>query len=154
MKYKFSIVWFLAVLVFMVAFSFVLANTVFAAPAVQASAPSINDVWMIFIALVGWPAFRVAAINLLKYVGLPDGSAGKISYAADVVFFGIVAYLVFSGQLTFVTGLDALLGNLAVLIGNILIVLGGFSGSRTVGKFIYSHTRGDTLLGYHHTPTR
>lgn len=117
--------------------------------------PTLDAAWAVFIALIGWPTFLVAAVNLLKLVHVvPDGASGTITYIANAAFFLIVAFLVYSGRLDILSNLDAGLGRVAVLIGNIIVILGGFTGSLAVGKFAYSHVRGYPLVGYSHSSAK
>lgn len=136
--------------------SFVLALFVFTPFALafqtEPPVPTLDSAWAIFLALAGWPAFLVAWVNLLKLIRIvPDGFAGTLTYWLNVAFFVLVAYLTYTGQLTFLTGLDELLGKAAVLIGNIIVILGGFTGSLAVNKFVYQQVRGQPLVGYSHS---
>jgi hypothetical protein len=126
-----------------------------AAFALQTEPPApvgLDAAWAALIALVGWPAFQVAAINLLKLIRvIPDGAAGTVTFWSGAVAFLGVAYLVFTGQLDLLSSLDATLGQLATLIGNIIVILGGFTASLAVNKLTYSKVRGVPLIGFSHS---
>lgn len=138
---------------------YVLLFALFAVPAVFAlgaqtepPATGLDAAWAALIALVGWPAFQVAAVNLLKLIKVvPDGAAGTVTFWSGAVAFLGVAYLVFTGQLDLLSSLDATLGDLAVLIGNIIVILGGFTASLAVNKLTYGHVRGYPLIGFSHS---
>ena len=115
-------------------------------------APTIDIAWAAFFALVGWPAFQVAVINLLKIVKIvPDGAAGKVTFWSSAVAFVGVAVLVFTGQLDLLSTIDATLSNLAILVGNIIVILGGSVASLAFNKFYYGQVRGLPLFGYSHS---
>lgn len=138
----------------------VLPFVLFAAPAtfaLQTEPPvtGLDAAWAAFIALVGWPAFQVAVVNLLKLIKVvPDGLAGTVTFWSSALVFLGAAYLVFSGQLDILSSLDATLSNLAVLIGNIIVILGGFTASLAVNKFTYGHVRGYPLIGFSHSSAK
>ena len=130
---------------------------VFAVPALAqgetppATPPDLSAAWGAFLALVGWPAFLVAAINLLKFAHiLPDGWAGKVTYWVNVAAFVGVAYLVFSGQTNMLTSIDSALSTFAKVLVDILILLGGGVASLAMNKFYYGQVRGYPLIGFTH----
>lgn len=126
-----------------------------AAFALQTEPPvpvGLDAAWAALIALVGWPAFQVAVINLLKLIHVvPDGAAGTVTFWSGAVAFLGVAYLVYTGQLDLLSGIDVTLGKLATLIGNIIVILGGFTASLAVNKLTYSKVRGQPLIGFSHS---
>lgn len=138
----------------------VLLIALFAVPvafALQTETPAtgLDAAWAAFIALVGWPAFQVAVVNLLKLIKVvPDGAARTVTFWSSALVFVGVAYLVFTGQLDILSSLDATLSGLAVLVGNIIVILGGFTASLAVNKFTYGHVRGYPLVGYSHSSAK
>lgn len=82
----------------------------------------------LFMSLVGFPAALAAVLALvMKFVpGVTAEVAGWISFAANALFFLVIAYLVYTGQSAIVASLDSLFGGLADILAKIIVVLGGF----------------------------
>lgn len=106
--------------------------TVLAAPLTQdGSFPdTIQLVGTIMAALVGWPAFLAAVINLLKvpipflkWYGIPDGVAGKVSFWANALAYVLVFVAVYTGKVDWVGNIDLQLGSFANVLLTILAFL-------------------------------
>lgn len=112
--------------------------------------PGIDEVSVIFAALVGWPSLLMALTNLLKMVGfLPDGSAPKFTYWANLVAFVGTAVFVFTGQLDLLASVDQGFSTLAVIVGNVIVLFGSlFPASLAVNKMVYQEVRGYPVIGY------
>ena len=111
--------------------------------------PTLSIAWAAFLALVGWPAFRVAAINILKILKVvKDGTAAGWEYWSNALAFAGVAVLVFMGKYDLLGQIDVTLGNLASVLVSLAVLLAGWTGSQAMGQFIYSNVRGFPIIGY------
>jgi hypothetical protein len=123
---------------------FVLFIPSIAAYAQTPTPPSLPDLvtvaLTILTSLVGFPAALAALINIGLKLGLLDAAkAAWVSFGANVIAFGVIFYLVFTGGVGIISPLDASLSGLAKLLADILIVLGGFAVSfSNTGKYTRS----------------
>lgn len=141
------------ILVLVIVLSLALVSNVMALHDAPPPKAGINDIQVVFAALVGWPALLLALTSLGKKLGwLPDGSAPTFVYWANLVAFGAVGFLVFTGQLDLLASIDASFSTLAVIIANIAVLFGVFApASLAANKFLYMHVRGAPFYGYSHT---
>ena len=108
----------------------------------------LNLVLQIFAALVGFPAFLAAAINLAKYFGwLDDGSAPVVVFWANIVAFVGVAVAVFYVKLDVLAAIDNALGVVGVILVDILAML----TSMGLTKLFHAGLRGIPVIGYSHS---
>lgn len=112
---------------------------------------TINLVLQAFAALVGFPAFLAAVINILKRFGLPDNTANTVNFWANIAAYAGVAFLVFTGRLELLGGIDITLGGLAKLLADILVILGGSLTSMAMARQYHSGLRGLPLVGTSHS---
>lgn len=104
-----------------------------------------NDLFPIFAALVGFPAFVAAGVNVAKYFGwLSDGNAPQVVFWVNVVGFLGVAIAYFTGNLPLLSQIDDALGQFATFLLTLLAFLidlglpkvfhAGFKGMPVIGK--------------------
>lgn len=139
----------IAWLVVMLALIF--ATAVQAAPLHQEPAPAgdiVSIVTAAFSLLLGWPALLAAAINLAKRYGLPEGSASKVNFWANVVAWVGVAYFVFTGQTDALSKLDGTLSGLAKILVDILILTGGAIAHSGLTNFMHNNTKQLPVVGF------
>lgn len=141
------------VLFFMLVLSLLIASPVLAFQDAPPATPGIPEIGVVFGALVGWPAFLLAATSLFKKLGwVKDGATPTFVYWANVLAFGGVAFFVFTGQLDLLSSIDAGFGTLAVIVSNIVVLFGVlFPASLASNKLLYLHVRGYPVVGYSHT---
>lgn len=137
---------------FVAAFLFI-AVTLFVTPALALQdappVPTLPIAWAAFLALVGWPAFRVALINILKILKVvKDGTAAGWEYWMNALAFAGVAVLVFTGKYDLLSSIDVTLGNIASVLVSLAVLLAGWTGSQAMGHLVYSHVRGFPVIGY------
>lgn len=110
----------------------------------------VNDLFPIFAALVGFPAFVAAAVNVAKFISTKffdyslDDLAPKIVFWVNVIGFVGVAVAYFTGNLPLLSQVDAQLGSLATFLLSLLAFLvdlglpklyhAGFRGMPVIGK--------------------
>jgi len=88
----------------------------------------IQVIVLAFSALVGFPAFLTALLNLLMFLKVPLNPDG-FYFWANVIAFGGVAVAVFTGRTDILSSLDAALAGLAKILVDILILAGGAAGA-------------------------
>lgn len=79
--------------------------------------------------LVGFPAFLGTVLALLMKLFptvVTDVTAKWISFAANIVMFGVIGFLALSNQLPWVATIDNAFGGLNSILVQILVVIGGF----------------------------
>lgn len=105
--------------------------TVLAAPFIQGETfpDTLQIVGTIVAALVGWPAFLAAIINLLKvpipflkWYGIPDGTAGKLAFWANALAYVVVFVSVVIGRIDWINMFDLKLSSFA----NVLVIVLSF----------------------------
>ena len=80
-------------------------------------------VFELLAGFVGWPALLAAAINIAKHFGLPDGTAPKVNFIANLVAFVGVGVAVYFGKVDLLPGIDVALGNVANILLAVLALL-------------------------------
>lgn len=110
---------------------------------------NLNDLFPIFAALVGFPAFVAAGVNVAKWVAAQynyslDTLAPQIVFWVNVAGFVGVAVAYFTGNLPLLNQIDEQLGSLAKFLLTLLAFLidlglpkvfhAGFRGMPLVGK--------------------
>jgi len=112
----------------------------------------LQAIFDVFVTLVGFPAFLMALINLLKLLKvLPDGAANAFNFWGNVIFFGVVAFFVFTGQGDTLSWLDGILAGAAKLIADVIIILGGFTASTIMTRQYHLMARGLPVIGKSHS---
>jgi len=105
---------------------------------------NINDIYVIFASLLGFPAFIAAGVNVAKYFQLlNDGSAPKVVLWANIVLFVGVAVAFFTGNIDLLTRLDAEVGNVALFMLSFI----AFVSSLGVAKIYHAGLRGTPVIG-------
>lgn len=108
----------------------------------------INLILTVFTALVGWPAFLAALINLLKFFKvLPDGAADGFNFWANVLAFVGVGAAVFLGRTDVLNWIDGSLVGLAKILVDVLILVGGTGISAGLTRKYHGLYRGLPLIG-------
>lgn len=106
---------------------------------------NVNDLFPLFAALVGFPAFLAALVNVLKYFGiLADGQAPGVIFWANIVGFVGVAVAYFTGNLPLLNQIDLQLGNLATA----LLSFVAFIAQLKLAAVYHAGLRGSPLIGY------
>ena len=96
------------------------------------------------MALVGFPAFLAAAINLAKSFGMPDGYAPKVLEVVNFIAFGVVFYFVQTDQVELITRYDANLGVLSTFI----VAFTVFVTEIGLTKVYHQALKGLPVIGY------
>lgn len=108
----------------------------------------INLIVSAFSALVGFPAFLAALINLLKFLNvLADGAADGFNFWANVLAFVAVGVAVFTGQTDVLNWIDQNLVGLARILVDILVLLGGGLTSMVMARKYHAGLRGLPVVG-------
>lgn len=95
--------------------------------------------------LVGFPAALggvLALLNKLAPAVFTPELSSWISFAANIVMFGVIAYLVFTGQSSLVSSLDSAFAGFAKLVADIAVIVGGFTINVASVPFYAKHARG------------
>lgn len=112
----------------------------------------INLVLSAFSALVGFPAFLAALINLLKFLGvLTDGNANTVNFFGNLIAFVAVGVAVFLGKTDVLSWIDGTLVGAAKILVDILVLLGGGLTSMVMARQYHNGLRGLPVIGssYH-----
>jgi hypothetical protein len=110
--------------------------------------PNINDVFGIFAALIGFPAFLAACINVGKaWFGLSDGLAPKIVLWATLTAFVGCGIALFMGKLEVVRAIDLQLG----YAGTFLLTFSAFVTELGLAKGYHAILRGTPVIGKSYT---
>lgn len=108
----------------------------------------INLIVAAFSALVGFPAFLAALINLLKYLKvLPDGSADAVNFWANVIAFVGVGVAVFLGKTDVLNWVDGTLSGVAKILVDILVILSGGLTSMVMARKYHAGLKGLPVIG-------
>lgn len=108
----------------------------------------INLILTAFTALVGFPAFLAALINLLKFMKvLSDGAAGYVNFWGNVLAFVLVGVAVFTGQTDLLNWIDASLVGFAKILVDVLALLSGSLLSMIMARKYHAGLRGLPILG-------
>ena len=110
--------------------------------------PNINDIFGIFAALIGFPAFLAACINIGKtWFGLKDSLAPQLVLWATLVAFVGCGIALFMGKLDVVQVIDIQLG----YVGAFLLTFSAFVTELGLAKFWHFVLRGTPLIGKSYT---
>jgi hypothetical protein len=105
---------------------------------------NVNDLFPLFAALVGFPAFLAAVVNVLKYFGvLADGQAPDVIFWANIAGFAGVALAYFTGNLPLLNQIDLQLGGLATA----LLSFVAFISQLKLAAVYHAGLRGAPLIG-------
>lgn len=94
--------------------------------------------------LVGFPAALggiLALANKLFPTVVTASVSSWISFAANAVMFGVIGYLVFTGQSSLVGNIDSAFAGLAKLVADIAIIIGGLTINVASVPFYAKHAR-------------
>jgi len=112
----------------------------------------INLIVAAFSALVGFPAFLAALINLLKFLKIvPDGAADAVNFWANVIAFVAVGVLVFTGETDILSWIDGTLAGVAKILVDILVILGGGLTSMVMARKYHAGLKGLPVIGTSHS---
>jgi len=104
----------------------------------------INQIFPIFAALVGFPAFLAATVNALKYFGvLQDGQAPAVVFYANLAALVGVGVLYFTGNLPLLSQIDSQLGSLATFVVTLIAFIVDLGGT----KLFHFVLRGSPVIG-------
>lgn len=103
----------------------------------------LTEVFPVFAALVGFPAFLAAAVNLLKVFGLADGLALKVVAWANVLALAGVFILLAAGRVPLLALVDEELGKIAVFT----IAFTAFATEIGLTKLFHEALKGIPLIG-------
>jgi hypothetical protein len=103
-----------------------------------------NEIFVLFAALVGFPALIAAGVNVLKYFGLVTaGSAPKFVLWANIILFVGVAVAFFTGNVDLLTKLDAQMGTFAAF----MLTFVAFVTDLGLAKAYHAGMRGTPVIG-------
>ena len=103
----------------------------------------LTEVFPVIAALIGFPAFLAAAVNLLKVFGLADGQATKVVTYANLLVFAGVFILLAMGRLPLLTVIDEELGKVAVFV----LAFTAFATEIGLTKIFHEALKGVPLIG-------
>jgi len=137
------------ILLFVLVLALTIATPVFAqGTEPPATPPNINDIFGIFAALIGFPAFLAACINIGKtWFGLKDSLAPQLVLWATLVAFVGCGIALFMGKLDVVQVIDIQLG----YVGAFLLTFSAFVTELGLAKFWHFVLRGTPLIGKSYT---
>ena len=105
---------------------------------------NVNELFPLFAALIGFPAFVSACVNVAKYFNvLPDGYAPKVIFWLNIVGFAGVAVAYFTGNVPVLTDIDKQLGDLA----SFLLSFVAFISQLGFAKLYHAGLKGAPVIG-------
>jgi len=103
-----------------------------------------NQIFVIFAALVGFPAFVAAVVNVLKYFKvISDGQAPAVVLWTTVVGFVGVGIAYYTGNIQILETVDVQLG----LFAQFIVTFLAFATDLGLAKVFHAGLRGTPVIG-------